>query len=60
MHANARSDATQETLSAPFQEWLLLDQYEMTEGEKKGKPREKVSSVEEMLRVIHQLKQGNP
>ncbi|KAJ1893149.1 NADPH-adrenodoxin reductase, partial [Kickxella alabastrina] len=34
--------------------WLRLEAYEAARGEKAGKPREKVTSVEEMLNIINQ------
>ncbi len=40
----------------PFEEWKILDQLELAEGERKQKPREKVTTVEEMLRIIQEKK----
>ena len=37
----------------PFEDWKILDKAELEEGKKKAKPREKITTVEEMLRVIH-------
>ncbi|MBF0287030.1 MAG: FAD-dependent oxidoreductase [SAR324 cluster bacterium] len=40
----------------PFEEWKILDQLELEEGERKDKPREKVTTVEEMLKIIQEKK----
>ena len=35
-----------------YQQWKIIDQVEIDRGEAKGKPREKITSVEEMLSLI--------
>lgn len=40
----------------PFEDWRILDQIEIDEGEKKSKPREKITSVADMLNVIEKQK----
>jgi len=35
-----------------FKDWLTIDKEEIRRGEKKGKPREKITQVNEMLRCI--------
>ena len=40
-----------------FSEWKILDEYEIEQGEKVEKPREKITSVQEMLKFIN--KSGN-
>ena len=37
-----------------FDDWQILDRYEMDSGSKKGKPREKITLVAEMLSIIQQ------
>ena len=34
-----------------FQDWEKIDRVEKARGESKGKPREKIVSVEEMLKI---------
>ena len=36
----------------PFKQWQILDSHEIELGQSKDKPREKVTSVEEMLKII--------
>lgn len=36
----------------PFNKWLILDSYEVESGLSKEKPREKITSVKEMLNII--------
>ena len=38
----------------PFEDWKILDQAELENGMKKDKPREKVTTVKEMLRLIQE------
>ena len=38
----------------PFEDWKILDQAEIDEGRKTDRPREKITTVEEMLNVIKQ------
>ena len=40
----------------PFEDWKILDQTEIEVGEKKLKPREKITTVEEMLEIILEKK----
>jgi len=35
-----------------YQQWKMIDQVEVERGEAKGKPREKITSIEEMLSLI--------
>ena len=35
-----------------FEGWKRLDQFEIEEGAKKGKPRQKITTIEEMLEII--------
>ena len=37
-----------------YQDWKLLDQYEIACGVRQGRPRVKVTTVPEMMAVIHQ------
>ena len=37
-----------------WDQWLLLDAYETAEGSRRGRPRLKVCSVEDMLAIAHQ------
>ena len=42
-----------------YNEWLRVDSFEKKEGEKQGRPRVKVSRLEEILGVLErQLKRG--
>lgn len=41
-----------------FDQWKLLDNYETDLGESKNKPREKVTSINEMLKIIQNMDQG--
>ena len=36
----------------PFEQWQILDSHEKEIGESRDKPREKVTSIEEMLEII--------
>jgi len=36
----------------PFEDWKILDKVEIEVGEKKSKPREKITTVKEMLEII--------
>jgi ferredoxin--NADP+ reductase len=38
----------------PFEDWKILDQAELENGMKKDKPREKVTTVKEMLKLIQE------
>jgi len=38
----------------PFEDWKILDQAELENGMRKDKPREKVTTVKEMLRLIEE------
>jgi ferredoxin--NADP+ reductase len=40
-----------------YADWKLLDAYEQTRGAEQGRPRVKVTRVEEMLEIIRQAKQ---
>lgn len=37
-----------------FADWEKIDEVEQSEGERRGKPREKVTSIERMLDIINQ------
>jgi ferredoxin/flavodoxin---NADP+ reductase len=37
-----------------YQDWKILDQYEVASGSRQGRPRDKVTTVPEMMAVIHQ------
>jgi ferredoxin--NADP+ reductase len=37
-----------------YQDWKILDQYEVACGAKQGRPRVKVTTVPEMMTIIHQ------
>ena len=37
-----------------YQDWKILDQYEVASGSEQGRPRVKVTNVPEMMAVIHQ------
>jgi ferredoxin--NADP+ reductase len=37
-----------------YQDWKILDQYEVESGSRQGRPRVKVTTVPEMMAVIHQ------
>jgi len=37
-----------------YQDWKILDQYEIASGSRQGRPRVKVTKVPEMMAVIHQ------
>jgi ferredoxin--NADP+ reductase len=37
-----------------YQDWLILDHYEVTAGVRQGRPRIKRTTVPEMMDVIHQ------
>jgi ferredoxin--NADP+ reductase len=37
-----------------YQDWKILDQYEIASGSRQGRPRVKVTMVPEMMAVIHQ------
>ncbi|HYX48631.1 MAG TPA: hypothetical protein VE843_02725, partial [Ktedonobacteraceae bacterium] len=37
-----------------YQDWKILDQYEVASGSRQGRPRVKVTTVPEMMAVIHQ------
>ncbi|KAI9209676.1 uncharacterized protein BJ171DRAFT_484690 [Polychytrium aggregatum] len=39
-----------------FSEWKAIDAYEREQGQKLGKPREKIVSTEEMLRLVHEAR----
>jgi ferredoxin--NADP+ reductase len=47
-----------ETVS--YQDWLLLDQHEQALGQAEGRPRRKLSRVDEMLATLRQLKAAEP
>lgn len=42
----------------PFEDWKLIDDIEKTEGAEKEKPREKVTNVHEMIKIIANEKLG--
>jgi ferredoxin/flavodoxin---NADP+ reductase len=37
-----------------YQDWKMLDQYEVASGSRQGRPRVKITTVPEMMSVIHQ------
>jgi ferredoxin--NADP+ reductase len=37
-----------------YQDWKILDRYEVGRGEDQGRPRVKVTTVAEMLSIIRQ------
>jgi ferredoxin/flavodoxin---NADP+ reductase len=37
-----------------YQDWKMLDQYEVASGVRQGRPRVKVTTVPDMMAVIHQ------
>jgi len=37
-----------------YQDWKILDQYEVASGSEQGRPRVKVTTVPEMMAVVHQ------
>jgi NADPH-dependent glutamate synthase beta subunit-like oxidoreductase len=37
-----------------YQDWKILDQYEVACGARQGRPRVKVTTVPEMMAIIHQ------
>jgi ferredoxin/flavodoxin---NADP+ reductase len=37
-----------------YQDWKMLDQYEVASGSRQGRPRVKVTTVPNMMAVIHQ------
>ena len=39
-----------------YEDWQRLDRYEVERGQEKGKVRDKLSSVEEMLEVVQKLR----
>lgn len=39
-----------------YEDWQRLDQYEVERGQEKGKVRDKLSSIEEMLEVVQKLR----
>jgi ferredoxin/flavodoxin---NADP+ reductase len=41
-----------------WRDWQRLDQWERTEGERRGKLRHKLSNVDEILRVVRELRRG--
>ncbi len=43
-----------------YADWLLLDQHEQAVGQAEGRPRQKLSRVDEMLATIRQLKAAEP
>jgi ferredoxin/flavodoxin---NADP+ reductase len=43
-----------------YQDWLLLDQHEQTLGQSEGRPRHKLSRVDEMMSTLRQLKAAEP
>lgn len=38
----------------PFEDWKIIDKVEIEDGEKKSKPREKITTVKEMLEIIRE------
>ena len=40
----------------PFNEWQILDSHEIQSGRSKEKPREKITSVDDMLKIIRNFK----
>ncbi len=42
----------------PFEDWKILDEVEKIEGEAREKPREKITTVAEMISIIKQEKLG--
>ena len=42
----------------PFEDWRLLDQAEVEEGEKRERPREKITTVQEMFDIIQEKRLG--
>ena len=42
-----------------FSDWEMIDAVEMREGERAGKPREKITSIQTMLDIINQSQQNN-
>jgi ferredoxin/flavodoxin---NADP+ reductase len=43
-----------------YPDWLLLDQHEQSIGQSEGRPRHKLSRVDEMLATLRQLKAAEP
>ena len=43
-----------------YQDWKILDRYEVTCGAKQGCPRIKVTTVPEMMTIIHQGRGEGP
>lgn len=35
-----------------YEDWKIIDEYEVSQGEKVGKPREKLTSIEEILSIL--------
>ena len=42
-----------------FSDWEKIDALEVREGERVGKPREKITSIHKMLDIIKQSQQDN-
>ena len=40
-----------------FADWEKIDKFEQSEGEQRGKPREKVTSIERMLDIVNQSRE---
>ena len=45
--------------STTFSDWEKIDATEVMEGERVGKPREKVTSIQTMLDIINQSQQDS-
>ena len=43
--------------SVSFSDWKLLDEYEVNEGQKEGRPRKKIDTIEEMLELTQSFRQ---
>ena len=35
-----------------YSDWKIIDEYEVKEGEKVGKPREKLTSIEDIMAIL--------
>ena len=38
-------------------DWELLDEHEVNEGQKEGRPRKKIDTIEEMLELTQSFRQ---
>lgn len=39
---------------ATYEDWRILDKYEVARGASQGRPRIKITTVPEMMEIIHQ------